>query len=236
MKCEEAIRLIHLDAAGERSPEEEAALSEHLSGCPECSAEAELVQTTGHLLAALRTSTPELTGPDRLTRSILRRTTTEMPPGSETALRLVLDSALGAFVRPAFRYAYAALVLLIAGTLVFQQASTFKSLEKLSERLGHSYTPSRMDVQYSIPFQQAQKIAGTAALQPLLAATPAQISNDKISIRKSDLAPWLSSPPSRIIDNLIAPLRDPAEDLPTVFLNLQKSLSLSPILRVGGND
>lgn len=236
MKCDEAIRLIHLNEIGERSPEEETALSHHLKECSACSAEAQRVHATSHVIASLRISTPELSEPESLTRSILERTTGETPPRPKTARQYVLDAALNAFLQPAVRYAYAAVVLFSIGTLVLQQAATFQSLEALSGKLGRPHGPSGMDMQYSIPFQEARQIARTSALEPLLAATPAQVSSDRISVRKSDLEPWLSSPPSRLVDHLIGSLQDPGDDIPDLFENLQKSLSLSPILRVGGND
>lgn len=236
MKCEEAIRLIHLNAEGERSLEEEALLRTHLHGCTACSAEADRVGGAEGILARLRRSTPELAEPERLTQSILRHTAAGSITGDTLTARQAIDALLSAFLHPAIRYAYAALVLFFLGLFVIQQTTMYHSIDALGEKLSRSAPPLGADVRYSVPLRQAQQIFGPSALVPLLATTPAELVDNRISIRKSEIEPWTTVFSSRLAARMITSAETPIEVLPELFLDLQKSLSLSLTLRVGGTD
>ena len=236
MNCEEAIRLIHLNAEDELSAAERNDLQGHLHICDRCPAEAQLVRQTDRLLKNLRASTPILARPEDLAESILDSVARDPRPDSDHPRKHALDSLLNVFLRPAIRYAYAALVLFFVALFMVQQADTLRSMEALSAKLSRSHGSLEADIRYGISVDDAQKIVGKAELEPLIAGAPVRISHDRLSVRRSDIEPWTPSFSSRLVTRMFASSETPSERLPDLLLDLQRSISSSFILRIGGDN
>ncbi len=235
MTCEEALRLIHLNRDGERTPEEDQALRVHLEGCPLCSSEARLVRDTAGMLARIQASEPRLPEPEDLSAKILSALAEPEPREHSRTFGAAMDMVLNAFLRPAVRAGYAVTALVLVGTFILQQAQAFRSVDALGTRLSQGPIPQGAEVQFSIPLEDARHIVGASALEPLLSAAPVTVSRDRISVLKSEIEPWGPSLPSRLAARLLASSA-PIEELPDVLLELEKSISLSLKLRNGGNN
>jgi len=234
MNCEEAIRLIHLDAGGETSAREGKELQAHLLSCEGCAHEARLVRQTERTMHRLRTSVPVLPQPEDLVESILARISEDAPRRSRSGG--ILEAFFILFARPGFRLAYAAIVLAFVTLFMLQQADAFRSVEALGEKLAQAQRPAMTDVQYSITIEDARGIIGSTELEPFIAGTPVSVSSERISVRKSDLASWAPSLGSRFASKLLASSDTPIERLPHLIVDIQKSLTSSLTLRPGGKD
>lgn len=234
MNCEEAIRLIHLRGDEEMSAQEGEKLRAHILSCEGCAQESLLVRRTEHALHRLRASVPVLARPEDLTRSILAGIAKAST--SRTRPRGFLETLLTLFARPAFRFVYATIVLAFASLFVFQQADTFRSVEALSAKLARERQPLAADVRYSMTLEEVRGIAGTAELEPFIAGAPVSVSDDRISVRKSDIESWAPSLGSRLASKMFASSDTPIERLPSLILDIQKSVTSSLTLRSGGKD
>jgi len=234
MNCEEAIRLIHLDADGETSAREGEALRAHLLSCEGCANEARLVRQTERTMHRLRTSMPVLTQPEDLVKSILAGISGNTPRRSRSGS--IMEAFFNLSARPGFRLAYAAVVLAFVSLFMLQQADTFRSVEALGEKLAQAQRPTTPDVQYSITIEDARDIIGSSELEPFIEGTPVSVSSERISVRKSDLASLAPSLGSRLASRLLASSDTPVERLPHLIVDIQQSLTSSLTLRPGGKD
>lgn len=234
MNCEEAIRLIHLNAADETSARESEQLRAHLLSCEGCAREARLVRQTEDTFNQLRASVPVLPRPGDLVESILARITEG--PHRRSPSRGSLEAFLALSTRPAFKLAYAAVVLTFVFLFMLQQADAFRSVEALGEKLAQTQRPLVTDVRYSMTLEDARGIVGTTELESFVEGTPILVSSDRISVRKSDLESWAPSLGSRLSSRVLGSSYTPIERLPLLILDIQKSVTSSLILRPGGKD
>jgi hypothetical protein len=146
------------------------------------------------------------------------------------------ETVLGLFMRPSVRYAYAALVLLLVGTFVIQQAEALRSVDDLGTRLARRSGSPRADILYSVPLDEAKNIVGSDEFEPLIAATPVRVSNDRLFAQKSDLEPWTQSVSSRFFSRILSSTAPGLDQLPEALVGIQQSITSSLTLRVGGNN
>jgi hypothetical protein len=235
MKCEEAIRLIHLDRQGERSSEESEMLRLHLESCERCASEALLVRLTDPFLRQICASHPALALPENLSQAIMNELARARREGPAPRAQGALETFLDLFQRPAIRYGYIIVVLFFTALFMITEADALRSMDALSAKLARSTEPPRTDIRYSMPLKDARNIVGTSQLEPLLANTPVRVSNDQLIVHKSEIDPWTSSLTTRLSTRLLSSSETPAERIPDVLLELQKSISYSLSLRAGGN-
>ena len=236
MKCEESVRLIHLNAGEELSASELKELREHLETCTVCASEARLVGQTAQFLKRLHASTPILARPEDLTRLIMKELSTGSRAIDRRHRRKPLDALLDVCLRPAVRYAYAALILFFVALFMIQQTDTLRSMEDLGIRLARSEGTLGTDIRFSIPVDEARKIIGDTDLEPLMAQTSIRVSDDKFTVRRSEIEPWTRSFSSRLISRTLASSETSVEQIMGLLFDLQKSVSSSPTLRSGGNN
>jgi hypothetical protein len=169
MTCAQYEELLYLHRPGERSPEEDLALSGHLRTCAACAELNRRIQRAGLAIENLRTFTP--VPPDLQDALDAVSARLAGTPGSErrSFLSNGFDRLLSMFDFPSARYASAFVVVVIVAAYLFQQVRILNDVATLQDRLAAGFEGGpRLQVAYAVkPASDALVAATGKALRSL---------------------------------------------------------------------
>jgi hypothetical protein len=188
MSCERYQQMLHLNRSGEVSAEDADDLRQHLTRCETCSLEWRRIQHADKFLNPLRTFSPALAGPEKLTADIMRRV-------REAALRepsqSIIDRILDFFLIPAVRYTAVATILGVLVMLIFQSFTLLNQISNLEQRM-ISMPGHRAGATYTVRSETLQEVTESEKIQSFAGSAPLMLGNGRIQVPAKDVDAFLS--------------------------------------------
>ena len=216
MSCKRFIKKLHLYAPGELSAGERKRLEKHLLRCDRCSELKRQIEKAGHIIELVRTASPKIQEPEKLTRTIMDRIAAERYERASVLDRAV--DMLQVLFFPKTRPALVAMILFIVIGFFIQESMNMYRISQLEKKVAyqsmHTATTQFDRYMQELDSRDVEQIKAVFREENVL-----DVSDEWILIRRQSLDALLHSYNRFLQENtqLLEEVRQKDPDLMRVF-------------------
>lgn len=165
MKCPEINNLLYLKE-DELTPQELAAVKEHLALCAKCTGDFAGIMKSNEIVSRVKESSPFLSNEEEFTNSVMASIEEKVKPEVQPVFDRLLDKVSLIFLNSAVRAAAFSTIILIVSTFLVQQYLVFRNVSNLETKIAFTGTTQLNNA--SAGFNELKVIKLTAGLINLI--------------------------------------------------------------------